>query len=382
MLPKIMYVDDEENLLSAFKRVVALERRFEVITCVDPLEALELLKAHPCEVICSDYRMPIMNGLSFLDEARKIVPDAVRILITAHHEFEVAVDAVKVGVYRLIPKPWKREVLIGSLNEGVASVSLKRENDRLNSLLEVKIEELEALNTNLDAKVKHRTEQVIASLITCLDYRDEETMAHSKRVSLMSRRIAYEMGIRGRELIDIEWGAMLHDVGKIGVPDAILLKPGRLTEEEWVIMRRHVSIGYQMICHIDFLSEAARVVRDHHERFTGKGYPNGKVGEEIYIGARIFAVADTFDAITSDRPYRKAQSDQAAKDEIERVSGSQLDPVCVAAFMRIPDDQWTAIRQEADIWAANFNDPNGSCLISTPTPILKVEGIAAHAARG
>jgi HD-GYP domain-containing protein (c-di-GMP phosphodiesterase class II) len=160
------------------------------------------------------------------------------------------------------------------------------------------------------------------------------------------------MGLPEPELTDIEWGAMLHDVGKIGVPDRILLKPGRLTPEEWVIMRRHASIGFHMIGKIDFLANAARLVGDHHERWDGTGYPKAKLGEDIYLGARIFAVADTFDAITSDRPYRRAQSDDAARAEIQRVSGTQLDPRCVDAFLSIDESHWALIREEARAWAA------------------------------
>jgi len=296
--------------------------------------------------------MPEMTGLEFLAAAKRVAPGALRVLITAHHDFDMAVDAFEVGIFRLIPKPWKRELLLGTLTEAVESVRLARENERLNRLVTLQAEELIALNASLDRKLARRTEQVIGSLITCLDYRDEETMAHSKRVSLMTREIALRMGISEPELTDIEWGAMLHDIGKIGVPDRILLKPAKLTPEEWTIMRRHAAIGFSMLSRIDFLATAAKVVGDHHERFDGTGYPHGKVGQDIYIGARIFAVADTFDAITSDRPYRRAQSDEAAREEILRVSGTQLDPRCVRAFADVEPETWARIREDARHWAA------------------------------
>jgi putative nucleotidyltransferase with HDIG domain len=351
--PRILYVDDEPFVLNAFRRIVRLSG-FEPVTVSSPEEALAWLADHPgeVEVVCSDYRMPGMTGLEMLSQVPALAPGALRILITAHHDFEVAVDAFQVGIYRLIPKPWKRELLIGTLTEAVQSVRLARENERLHRLVERHAAELAELNGSLDRKLAQRTEQVIGSLITCLDYRDEETMAHSKRVSLFTRRIAETMGIEDPELTDIEWGAMLHDVGKIGVPDRILLKPGRLTPEEWVIMRRHANIGYHMLAKIDFLATAARVVGDHHERWDGSGYPKGIVGEDIYLGARIFAVADTFDAITSDRPYRKAQTDEAARQEILRVSGTQLDARCVRAFLDIDESHWQLIREEARAWAA------------------------------
>lgn len=351
--PRILYVDDEPFVLNAFRRIVRLSG-FDPITVSSPEEALAWLEQNPdgVEVVCSDYRMPGMTGLELLGAVQRLAPGAHRILITAHHDFEVAVDAFQVGIYRLIPKPWKREQLIGTLTEAVQSVRLARENERLNRLVAQHAADLAELNNTLDQKVAQRTEQVIGSLVTCLDYRDEETMAHSKRVSLFTRAIAEHMGLPEPELTDIEWGAMLHDVGKIGVPDRILLKPGRLTPEEWVLMRRHASIGFHMIGKIDFLANAARLVGDHHERWDGTGYPKAKLGEDIYLGARIFAVADTFDAITSDRPYRRAQSDEAARAEILRVTGTQLDPRCVDAFMSIDESHWALIREEARAWAA------------------------------
>jgi putative nucleotidyltransferase with HDIG domain len=298
-----------------------------------------------------------MNGLQFLAEALKRAPTALTMLITAHHDFDMAVAGFRLGLYRLIPKPWNREALIGALSQGAEKLHLRRENDRLTHVVADQVRELEALNAGLDAKLQHRTEQVIGALVTCLDYRDEETMSHSRRVSQYSKLMASHMGITGRELIDIEWGAMLHDIGKIGVPDSILLKPGRLTEDEWVIMRRHVNIGAHMINRIDFLRGAAGVVGDHHERFDGSGYPNRKRAEDIYVGARIFAVADTFDAITSDRPYRKARPDEEAAAEVKRVSGSQLDPECVEAFLAIGPPAWTSVRAEAEDWVADRAAP-------------------------
>jgi putative nucleotidyltransferase with HDIG domain len=355
--PRILYVDDEPFVLNAFRRMVALAG-FEPVTFGSPGEALAWLTAQPThgpealEVVCSDFRMPEMTGLEFLAAAHRVAPGALRVLITAHHDFDMAVDAFQVGIFRIIPKPWKRELLLGTLSEAVETVRLGRENDRLHRLVTLQAEELIALNSTLDRKLARRTEQVIGSLITCLDYRDEETMAHSKRVSLFTREIALRIGIAEPELTDIEWGAMLHDIGKIGVPDRILLKPARLTPDEWKIMRRHASIGFAMMARIDFLATAAKVVRDHHESWDGSGYPHGRSGADIYIGARIFAVADTFDAMTSDRPYRKAQSDEAAHAEIERVSGSQLDPRCVRAFAEVEPETWARIREDARLWAA------------------------------
>lgn len=351
MSARILYVDDEPFVLNAFGRTARLAG-FDVLATTSPDEGLEILARESVEIVCSDYRMPSMTGLEFLAAARTCAPGALRILITAHHDFDVAVGAFEVGIYRLIPKPWKRDLLIGTLTEAAHTVQLRRENERLQRLVAQQVGELEELNNSLDEKVVRRTHQVIGSLVTCLDYRDEETMSHSKRVSLVTREIALRMGVAGTEMTHVEWGAMLHDVGKIGVPDAVLHKPSRLTPEEWDLMRRHVQIGHHMLTQFDFLDRAALLVRDHHERFDGSGYPRGLAGEDIYAGARMFAVADTFDAITSDRPYRKARGEDEARAELRRVTGTQLDPACVRTFLEVPGVRWREIREIARVWAA------------------------------
>ncbi|MGH2669656.1 MAG: HD-GYP domain-containing protein, partial [bacterium] len=159
-----------------------------------------------------------------------------------------------------------------------------------------------------------------------------------------ARRIAREMGLSGQALVDMERGALLHDIGKIGIQDAVLLKPGALVPDEWQQMHRHPEMGYRLLEGIDFLEGAARIVHHHQERFDGSGYPQGLRGDEICLGARILAVADTLDAVTSHRPYRKARSFSAARDEIVRASGTQFDPAVVAAYLRIDDAEWEALR--------------------------------------
>jgi putative nucleotidyltransferase with HDIG domain len=351
-VPRILYVDDQPFVLRAFARMLRLEG-YESVVFESPADALAYLAdaGDAIDVVCSDFRMPGMDGLAFLTEAETLVPDVTRVLITGDHDFRVAVDAFEAGVYRLVPKPWQREVLVGCLGDAVRTAELRRENTALKRALEEKVDDLAALNDALDERLRVRTEQVLDVLVTCLDFRDQETMAHSRRVSLLAREVAVRMGIRGQALSDIEWGAMVHDVGKIGVPDRILLKPGSLTEAEWTIMRRHVDLGAQMVSRVDFLRQASLVVAHHHERYDGKGYPNGLAGESIAIGARIFAVADAFDAITSDRPYRAAQSDEVACAELLRASGTQLDPECVDVFLSIEPAVIASIREAARLWA-------------------------------
>jgi HD-GYP domain-containing protein (c-di-GMP phosphodiesterase class II) len=185
-------------------------------------------------------------------------------------------------------------------------------------------------------------------MINALDYRDMETQWHSRRVSLYARRLGESLGIGGAELHDVEMGALLHDIGKIGVRDSVLLKPGPLTPEEWEEMKEHPAIGFRLLRNIHYLQEAAVVVLQHQERWDGRGYPAGLAGEQISIGARIFSVVDTLDAIRSDRPYRAGQPFDVALAEIKRCSGTQFDPQVVDAFAAVPAAEWEAIRTQVE----------------------------------
>jgi putative nucleotidyltransferase with HDIG domain len=201
--------------------------------------------------------------------------------------------------------------------------------------------EVEGLYADLEVSY----EATLQALVTALDFRDNETQGHSFRVVEYAVLVAEKLGVGGGELTWIRRGAILHDVGKIGVPDAILRKPGKLDDDEWAEMRKHPEMGYRMLKHIPFLEPALDIVLSHQERFDGSGYPEGLKGEGIPLGARIFAVVDTFDAMTSDRPYRKALSIEAACEEIARCSGSQFDPRVAECFLSIEPVAWRAIRE-------------------------------------
>jgi HD-GYP domain-containing protein (c-di-GMP phosphodiesterase class II) len=193
--------------------------------------------------------------------------------------------------------------------------------------------ELEARVASRERELHGTYRQVLEALGAALDTRHPETQDHTRRVVSQSVQIARTMGVTGDALMELEWGAALHDVGKIGIPDAVLLKPGSLTPEEWVTMRSHCEIGYRMLAGFSFLRGALPIVLHHHERFDGGGYPFGLGGDEIPFGARVFAVADAYDAMTSDRPYRRALSHEVAFDELLRGSGTQFDPAVVGTFV-------------------------------------------------
>src|SRR5512142_1957445 len=271
--------------------------------------------------------MPSMDGITFLKLARARFPAAVRILCTAAEDFRVALQAVNSGeVFRIVSKPWHQQELLGTVNQAAEASRLRRENERLTAEVRHKNQQLQEHNARLEEMVRARTQALLEGLIAALDYRDAETQWHSRRVSLYARRLAQALGVEEPALTVIEHGALLHDIGKIGVRDRVLLKPGPLSNDEWTEMKRHPELGWALLQRVDYLRPASSIVLQHQERWDGSGYPAGLKGDQIVIGARIFHVVDTLDAITSDRPYRRARPFAEAQDEVIRCRASQFDP--------------------------------------------------------
>ena len=319
---------------------------FEVVSHTDPREAAQ---ERAFDLVITDFMMPHMSGVELLNSLRTHRPEAVRMLITAANDFKVAMKAVNEGeVFKLLSKPWSLAELRSCINAAVDYHRLIQDNKRLNREVAERNAQLTALNATLEQQVTERTSGLLEGMIRALDYRDTETQWHSWRVARFTRRIAEEMGIKGDQLVQIEQGALLHDIGKIGVRDAILLKPGPLTPEEWVEMKKHPELGYRMLQNIPYLQAAAEVVYQHQEKWNGQGYPRGLKGEEITSGARRFCVADTMDAICSDRPYRKGSPLEVAISEIGRLAGSQFDPKAVETYLSIPKSEWIRIRQDIE----------------------------------
>jgi response regulator RpfG family c-di-GMP phosphodiesterase len=346
---RLLVVDDEAPILHALQRTFEAAG-YEVTACLDPMEALARLKERQYPVLSADYMMPGMTGAEFLARTRELAPDSVRILITAAHDFSAAVDAINNGeIFRILAKPWNRVELLGTVRQAFDTFALRERNRQLTELVHKQNVELSDLNRGLERLVQERTTNLLDGMVAVLDYRDTETQWHSRRVSRFTRRLAEQMGVHGeRELKTIEMGSLLHDIGKIGVRDAVLLKPGPLDPQEWREMREHPRLGWALLQRIEFLREASEIVLQHQERWDGTGYPSKLRGDQIVLGARLFAVADTYDAITSDRPYRRAQTHAAAVAEIRRVAGTQLDPKVVDAFCEVPEDEWLRIRGEVE----------------------------------
>jgi len=350
-MSRILFVDDDPAMIRTFQRLFA-PPDFHVDGATDGAAALPLLELGDYDVLVADYQMPIMNGAELLAHARSRWPHTVRVLVTGVNDFRTAVDAVNRGeVFRILRKPWDEAELRFSIRLALELRQLHRDREALQQMLAEKTfalqhahARLSELNQGLELAVHRRTTNLLDALSAALDMRDNETELHSRRVAAFARRLAEELGLDDAERRVVEQGALLHDVGKIGVPDSVLLKPGPLDEQEWTLTRRHPGIGYDLLRGADFLEGARQIIVQHQERFDGSGYPLGLKGDGICIGARIFAVVDTYDAITSNRPYRKAQSHDVAAAEIRRCAGSQLDPSVVEAFLRLPAEEWDRIR--------------------------------------
>jgi len=342
---RVLVVDDELSMREMLTAYLS-HNGFECQTCPNGDDALTLLKDQSFDALISDLRMPGISGLTLLGEAHKRFPHMACLMATADSDIQTGILAMNLGANDYLLKPFKLEAVLASV---------RRALDR--KRIEI---ELEDYRRNLEEKVEQRTKQLhiamkrielnydetLEALGAALDLRDSETEGHSRRVSLYCLEIAKWMSCSGDQLRQISRGSYLHDIGKIGIPDSILLKPGKLTAEETLLMQSHARIGYDLVCRIAFLAPAAEIVLTHQERFDGTGYPQGLVGEEIPLGARIFAIADTLDAMTSDRSYRRALPFSVARAEIERESGRQFDPEIVKIFLSIPEDVWIRIRYQ------------------------------------
>jgi putative nucleotidyltransferase with HDIG domain len=296
--------------------------------------------------------MPEMAGVEVLLAVRDRHPDAVRMMMTGYTEMNVAVDAINHGeIYRLITKPWNDEELKATLRQAFDHYDLKSEIRRLNQVTREQNLRLQDMNRNLEAKVRDRTKQLadknqelrtgyiqtIRALAEAVDAKDAYTRGHSERVGVYASKLGRELGLP-RELIErIYISGLLHDVGKIGVPDAIITKPDRLTPEEYEEIKRHPEIGARILQPVAFLADVVPCVRHHHEWYDGSsaGYPARLVGDQIPLPSRIILVSDTVEAMTSDRPYRRGLPLEQVLSELHRYSGTQFDPNCVAAMLRL-----------------------------------------------
>jgi len=342
--PTILVVDDDAAVREVLVALLA-EEGYRSFAANGADEALSMFSSSEPDLVVCDMKMPVRDGLWLLDRLRREHPDTAVIMLTGFGDTESAVECLRRGAADYLLKPPKLTDLIRSIERALGRRRIDLARRRYQLKLEQRVEEKATELLGALRLVEDAYTHTLDALVAALDAREHETSDHSQRVVRYTRAIAEQLGIQDPELGVMCRGALLHDIGKIGVPDAILLKPGPLTTSEWEEMRRHPEIGFQILRGIEFLEEPSQIVLSHQERFDGKGYPRGLRGEEIPLGARIFAIADTLDAMTSDRPYRKGTSWASARAEILRCSGTQFDPVAVRAFAAVPEERWVELRR-------------------------------------
>jgi len=335
---RILIVDDEPEITSILSDLFSGE--YYCTTAGSAEEELKRLLTAEYELVISDITMPGMSGLDMIPQVKSMAPNTVVVMISGMQTVESAIGALRLGAFDYVMKPFDlrqvEAVVKRALQHQDLIVAKERYEGHLEELVEQRTAELDdALNSLEDA---YRS--TLKALTAALETRDLETHGHSERVVTYSLRLGREYGLDSQRTKALEFGSLLHDIGKIGVPDSILRKPAKLTDQEWVLMREHPSHGQQILRGIHFLEGAARVVAQHHEKWDGSGYPLGLHGEEIDLCARIFSVADAFDAMTSNRVYRKGKSYEAAAHELNEWAGTQFDPKVVEAFHRVPKGDW------------------------------------------
>lgn len=347
----ILVVDDEPAIRDLLTEGLK-ESGYDCAAAANGFEALDCLDRKRFSLVLSDIDMPTMDGVKLLQAVKEGHPDIEVVMITGVVDVEVALRAMRMGANDYLTKPFNLEEVRLTVEKALEKRRLVLENREYQKNLESKVaertvelvlkrREIEELYEKLQVSY----ETTLEALAAALDTRDTETQGHSVRVSEYTVVIARRMGVADPELTEIRRGALLHDVGKIGISDAVLRKPGKLTPQEWAEMKKHPEIGYRILSGINFLEKSLPIVIAHQERFDGSGYPRGLKGGEIPLGARIFAVVDTLDAMTSDRPYRSALDYETAREEIVRNSGIQFDPRVVEAFLSIPPEEWKAMHR-------------------------------------
>jgi putative nucleotidyltransferase with HDIG domain len=343
--PLLLIVDDEVEVRGVLCDL--LGEKYECSEAASAEEALFHLQERNYQLVISDITMSGMTGLEMIPHAKVMSPDTVIVMISGMQTIESAINALRLGAFDYLMKPFdlrQAEAAVARALEHHELLTAKRRyENHLEELVDQRTAELDRALDSLENAYR----STLRALTAALETRDAETHGHSERVVTFSLRLGREYGLTAAEMKALEFGSLLHDIGKIGVPDAILRKPAKLTEEEWVRMREHPMHGQQILRGIKFLEGAARVVAQHHEKWDGSGYPLGLRTEDIDICARIFSVADAFDAITSDRVYRKGRPYQAAADELNEWSGRQFDPKVVEAFHRVPQEDWDELRRRS-----------------------------------
>jgi putative nucleotidyltransferase with HDIG domain len=358
---RVLVVDEHLQSRSAIEGMLKKGEYSTVLSSGRDEAIVHLEQDPPYDLVLSDLTMAgldgRLNGRGLIERMRAVQPDTPLVLLTASHEENAALAAVRQGVYDYILRPIEKDHLLVTVRRALEYRRLLQQNAMYRQDLEEMVSARTGMLHQAIADLERSYDITLEALGDALDLKDAETEGHSKRVTAFTIALARGAGIPAHQIPTVARGAFLHDIGKMAIPDAILLKPSKLQADEKLVMREHCARGYQMLRKIPFLQEAAEIVYAHQEHYDGSGYPRGLKGEEIPLGARIFAVADTLDAITSDRPYRKAATFAAARIEIKRCAGTQFDPNVVDVYLSLPDQLWEDLRAEITVQAKKLAPP-------------------------
>lgn len=339
MKENILIVDDEEMIRDLLTSALQQDK-YVCHQAANVDEAFLLLERQQIDLVISDIMMPGRSGVELLRDLKKADPDIAVLMITGLSDMNTAMECVHLGADDYITKPFGINRVMLTVKNLIERRCLAIEKKNYQASLEFKVlEQTEQIRAAMN-ELSHAYDSTLTALVRALDAREKEVGSHSERVMNYTVFLAKKMGITGRELEEMAKGALLHDIGKIGISDNILLKPGQLDDNEWIEMRRHPQVGFAILSEIEFLKTPTEIILGHHERFDGTGYPKRIKGDQIPIGARIFALVDTLDAMTSDRPYRRALPFEAVSQEIIKNSGTQFDPEIARMFLSINRSHW------------------------------------------
>jgi response regulator RpfG family c-di-GMP phosphodiesterase len=342
---RILIVDDEIIIREILVRKFAA-LGYSCECCANGPAAVEMLTGGRFDLVIADLQMSEMGGVALLKEAMRVSPGIAVIFVTSIIDIEVAVGALKEGAYDYITKPFSLEQVSISVSRALEKRRLLLENQNYQRTLEEQVASRTRQLQEALGVLEHTYHSTLVALSKALDSRDTESDGHSLRVTVYTRQLAHRLSLNEPEIRVIEQGVLLHDIGKIGIPDELLKKQESLAGREWLLLRQHPEIGYRILSSIKFLRGAAQVVLHHHEHWNGQGYPQGLKGDQIHLGARIFAVTDALDDLTSNRWSQPAISFEAAAREIRKLSDNRLDPAIAQEFLRVPVSEWEAVRRE------------------------------------
>ena len=317
--PRVLCVDDEPVILQILHRLLEIQG-FEAVTCGDPQMAVSTFSVGSFDVVITDIHMPRMDGLTLMRLLREKEPELPVVVVTGHGTVDTAIQALREGATGMLVKPFTGQELLTEVRRALGAAQMRYEATQYRYISPV-----------LDS--------IALTLSTAIEARNLETGEHCRELGALSERMAAVLGLDERQQMTIRIGGYLHDVGKIGIADAVLLKPDRLTESEMAEMRRHSEIGATVLEVHEAMADIAQIVRHHHERWDGRGYPDALVGRAVPLGGRIIAVADAFSAMTNDRVYRSALPLDRAWAELRTHSGTQFDPEIVAVFEQVVDEK-------------------------------------------